>query len=312
MRRWLVGSLLVLVGCATTHPPPPPLSLPMVADVPVVEPLSPPPLPVPLAPPLNDAPADPAHVITRANAAALVQPTAADFVRSTVVFRYQPGAIYLLTLGAQEPLDIILQPGERLLIFSSGDERFADQKAEDQDPVHILMRASRSHLTTKVTMVTTKGFYYLKLRSRATEGLTSVMWRHPEPPVAAPDASTVYGVAYGVEGGEHQAYRPLYAWDDGRHTFLLFPEAMPRTKAPIISVGQLAGPPLVVNYAVHDRLVRIDRILDVGETFELLINAQAERQVTVVKTEQYHFIRCPGSDECGVIRRWTRRPMHGG
>jgi type IV secretory pathway VirB9-like protein len=261
-------------------------------------PEEPAPLPVPDHDGLEGLP-----VIERANQRALIRPTAADFRRAEVIFPYRRGALYRIDTAVQQPTDVVLSPGERLLKYVSGEKRWLKDISEGIDPVHILLMPTRPKLRTRITLVTTKATYYLAIYSHHSTGLAAVSWRHPAPPV--PQAAGHYGIGYGVSAVEGLSWAPRYAWDYAGRTYLLMDARVAQTAVPSVSVvrGETAS---LVNVRVQQqgRLYVIDRLLDAGERLELQVTGR-DAPVQVARTPEARQIQCPGEEACRVVMRWT-------
>ena len=66
-------------------------------------------------------------------------------------------------------------------------------------------------------------------------------------------------------GGDKPAWLPLRAFDDGRQTFVEFPESIAVGEAPPLFVIGPSGDAELVNYRVRGRFYIIDRLFDVAE-----------------------------------------------
>jgi type IV secretory pathway VirB9-like protein len=307
MRLWLVISTLILIGCAGKHPPAVPLALPVQEGLSVTA------LPVPddstpLILPMIEPSGNHLQVIDRANTAAMIFPTADDFVRSMAVLPWRAGALYVVDMAEAQGTDFVFSPGEQVQIFTPGDARFEHKISEGIDPVHLIVRPTRAQMKTRFTIVTTEATYYVLARSHATRGLAAVSWKHPVK--RAPMENTVgsYGIGYGLPSDAPDVgWKPLYIWDTGKQTMILFHPRMRSTQAPIVSVRPPEGPNLVVNYRLKaTHLYSVDRLLDVGESFDLQVNADDDRVVRVQKTSEYQTVTCPGHEVCSLIQRSMR------
>jgi type IV secretory pathway VirB9-like protein len=303
-RHALMLGLLAVTGCVRVPPlttlPLPPVEVRQESAVPAQAPL-------PVA--LETVPAqNPVPVIEEANRAARMVPTRAAFRRGVMVYPYVDGAIYRIDAAVQQPVDIILQPGERLLGYSSGEKRWKRSLPEDMDPMHVVLMPEKANLRTRITLFTSLGIYYLDMHSHERAGLVAVRWRHQPPPEPRAITEATYGIGYGIRGEAQPSWRPVYAWDDGEQSYILFPTVMTSTAAPIVAVRQ--GETIsLVNYTTlpGGRVYRIQRLLDGGEAFELRVNAEEEAVITVARTTAARQVRCPEDEACGVITPWMRK-----
>jgi type IV secretory pathway VirB9-like protein len=188
MRVFPYAVLVVVAGCATVHPPevtPPPLPLlPSSA----VEEAPAPALPLEERGLLMDSePRWPAeneiHVIKKAVKRATVTPALVGFDRGMLVYPYRPYAVYRVKVPFRGSLHIQLQPGEEIRLV--GGLRPEDWFVQREDAPttleasHLALTPKEAHLEGRMMLVTSKGVYYLDVRSDESTGLYGVSWRHP-------------------------------------------------------------------------------------------------------------------------------------
>jgi type IV secretion system protein TrbG len=314
MRLLVLVVWMLLAGCATVPPVPPMVHVPDPPPV-VVEPtaLSPAPPSLPaeewerlMSSEPGWPPENPLTAITQATRRATLAPTAQAFVRGVLQFPYRPGAIYRIDVAVTGTTHLSFPAGERILVY--GGLRPTDwfvQRVDGeglQEASHLLITPQERQRRGRLTIVTSKGVYYLDLRSHEEVGVTGVIWHHPEAAVRAPRgrAEIVHrGYTVTVESGA-PAWVPAAEaiWDAGGKTYIQAPAIMAHLSAPVIYVRHGAARHLV-NYRLRGTLFVIDRL---AQAFELRLGNDAGAEVVVVsRGDEYQALRCPGPPECAEI-----------
>jgi P-type conjugative transfer protein TrbG len=294
----LIGSVLLIVGCATTHP--------RVDAPPLAEDLSWS-APVPVAPSLPEP-------------EAAIEPAQARSSKEKV-YAFTVGESYKVDVPVGAPMDVLLQPGEEVRDLADGDRSPMD--TSDQKPhwefkqsysgsgttgrPHVLITVPKSGLTNGLTLTTTKRTYYLDLKSVAKTAARSVRWTYsdePEkvakvPPRLWPDPSQPqrYHTGYAITATE-----PKPVWtvrqvvDDGHKTYLIFPPTVTTVDAPLIRLVGSNGPEMV-NARQAGNVVILDRLFNRAE---LRLGASKRAEVVTVQRQAPRTMSCPGDDACPV------------
>lgn len=313
-------SIGMLSACAATTPPPaisyddavaavPAPTLP--APVTVVEVPRPLPLPGQLKPVETGSrpsePADPAARVNLANAAARMQPVRNGFINSMQVYPFTPGALYQIYTAIGQITDIALQPGEQLVgagPVAAGDtvrwiigDTLSGAGATQQ--VHILVKPTRSDLTTNLVVNTNVRTYHVELRSTERTYMVSVSWQYPQDQLvalrnqnAAAQASAPVANGIDVErinfryaiDGDRPPWRPLRAFDDGQQVFIEFPPGIAQGEMPPLFVVSANGKSSeLVNYRVRGRHMIVDRLFAAAE---LRLGAdRSQQKVRIVRSD---------------------------
>jgi type IV secretion system protein TrbG len=297
-RLWFHLSVCLLVaGCASKAP--------MVKAPPVAEDLASWSTPAVEEPPAPSRPAEPPEARSPREK----------------VYEYVAGDVYAITVALGAPLNIQLQPGERIHDLVDGDRRpVADLQAPpdwevkegrsgagDRMRPHIFVSVTKPGLRNGVTITTTKRVYELELRSVGRSPVRSVRWTYPDeaalvakaPPRLVPDPAQPqrYHVPYSIEPSDPRPpWTPRQALDNGRQTFILFPPTVTTVDAPLIRLIGPNGPELVNARQVGSVMV-LDRIINRAE---LRIGTGAHAEVVTVQREVPRTIQCPGDAECPV------------
>lgn len=280
---------------------PPPLPVEIVA---VPEPM---PLPGQLKPLRNTSDhtkaAPPPRRIHHANAAARVEPAQDGFINAMQVYPWSEGALYQVYTAPGQVTDLALQEGEQLVgpgPVAAGDtvrwiigDTISGEGASMR--VHILVKPTRSDLTTNLVINTNYRTYYLELHSGSGAWMASVSWRYPQDELialrsknrdiaaSAPVASGVdissLNFGYVIEGDE-PAWRPVRAFDDGAKVFIEFPLSIAHGEMPPLFVMGPAGGAELVNYRVTEQHIVVDQLFAAAE---LRLGGRRQQIVRITK-----------------------------
>jgi P-type conjugative transfer protein TrbG len=299
MRWFLLLVMLLSLGCAAKEVPLPPVP-PAPEDLSTwaVPELVQPPTPEPVVQtPKEQAPTSAEQVL--------------DFV---------PGTTFTLTVSVGAPLDIVLERGEHIRNILGGDR--APVEANQTTPwelqegahglgetlqSHVFLTVTQAGLTTGLLITTTQRTYLLTAKSVAKSPIRVVRWRYPvelvamkpvKEPGLLPDPAqpTHYHVGYELVGTK-PSWQPRQVADDGRKTYIIFPEVTLFESVPMLRLVGTNGPQLVnsrqfLNVIIVDQLVpRAELRVGLGEHAEI---------VTITRGAALHTIACPGDDGCPV------------
>ncbi len=231
-------------------------------------------------------PPSPAELRVRAaNRAATLEPAAGGYLNAVQVYPYSDGAIYHVFTAPGQVTDVALQPGETLGAVATGDTvRWvigdATSGSGDAKRTHVLVKPFTAGLTTNVVITTDRRTYHLALTSTGRTAMSALSWTYPQDQLiafraAAEQARAAQPVASGliVEQlhfdyaitGDQPAWRPLRAFDDGRQTFIEFPESLGVREAPPLFLVDGKGTASLVNYRVQGHYYVVDRLFDAAE-----------------------------------------------
>jgi type IV secretion system protein VirB9 len=290
----------VAAGCASRQPPPPQY----VRAVPEKElPRQPAvievPKPVPMPGQLRRLPVyevkhaekrSPSDVIADANRKAALGPEREGYFNAIMTYDFADGALFQVYAAPLRLTTIELQPGEKIVGRpAAGDTvrwvmdvgRSGTGLTEQQ---HLYIKPTRSGLSTTMVVTTDRRTYYLELHSFEDTYVAAVRWRYPQDEVAqletaaaredslagATTATNVnldamnFAYRISVEKGE-PSWVPVQVFDDGRKTFIRFPQAMQNREAPALFVISSANDVQIVNYRVKNDYYVVDRLFDRAE-----------------------------------------------
>jgi P-type conjugative transfer protein TrbG len=229
--------------------------------------------------------------IRAANAEALAPSRADGFVNAAQVFSYEPARVYEVWTAPMRITALSLEPGEKIISKAAGDtERWmiGDTTSGEAETVqtHLLIKPYRAGLATNMVVMTNRRVYLLALKaSGESEAFNAaVSWTHPVPqapisqvaagpalteakPVAALPVLKGHGPeAYRIRAGRWKpGWTPLSVHDDGRQTFITFPETLGATEAPPLFVLGERGEGQLVNWRKQGSTYVVDRLFQKAE-----------------------------------------------
>jgi type IV secretion system protein VirB9 len=229
--------------------------------------------------------ASPSASIAAANRAGTLEPDAAAFINASAIVPFVEGTIYRVYTAPGRVTDIALQPGEMLGSVASGDTaRWAigdtSSGSGANKRAHILVKPFAADLSTNLVITTDRRAYHLALSSSTGAAMSALSWSYPADALLAlrraeEQAVAAAPVASGLDieqlrftyviSGDHPAWRPTRAFDDGRQTFIEFPPSIAVGEAPPLFLVGAKGEAQLVNYRVRGRFYVVDRIFDVAE-----------------------------------------------
>jgi type IV secretion system protein VirB9 len=223
--------------------------------------------------------------VRAANHAATIEPTTDSYLGAVQVYPYSDGAIYHVVTAPGKVTDIALQPGEKLGAVAAGDtvrwvigDTTSGSGATRR--THVLVKPFTAELSTNVIITTDKRTYHVALTSTEHTAMSALSWTYPHDQLialkaAAEQAKAAQPVASGLRvtqlyfdyaiSGDHPAWRPLRAFDDGRQTFIEFPATLGTGEAPPLFLVDAKGTTSLVNYRVQGRYYVVDRLFDAAE-----------------------------------------------
>ncbi len=228
------------------------------------------------------------QVVSDANHKAAQAPDPRDYFNAIVQYSFDPGTLYQVFAAPMRITDLALEPGEKILGQpASGDVvrwLLALGKSMDHgvEQWHVYLKPTRPDLETNLAINTDRRSYLLELHSYADTYMASVMWHYPQDDLARlqaqadelsseqKNAAPVVGIDalnFGytirvVQGAP--AWTPIQVFDDGRRTFVRFPQAMLVREAPALFVLRDKETQLV-NYRVKNDFYVVDRLIDAAE-----------------------------------------------
>jgi type IV secretion system protein VirB9 len=226
-------------------------------------------------------PPPPTAALAEANDDARRRPDAQSFVDATQIYDFAPGALYELYAAPEFLSTILLEEGETLQTTAAGDttrwmvEAVAAAGGEAGRTL-VLVKPTRSDIRTNIVLVTDRRTYLIEAiavdnaQGRPQTYSAQIAWRYPDegprtvaPPSVALDA---LNLDYRIEvvRGRRPVWVPERVFDDGRRTFIEFPDAVQTDQAPPLFVMGPEGPELV-NYRVVGTRYVVDQLFAEAE-----------------------------------------------
>ena len=235
------------------------------------------------------------------------------------ILDFAPGATFRLTVPVGAPLDIVLQRGEQVRNIIGGDRAPVEanqttrweikEGAEGQGETfrqHIFLTATTPGLTTGLIVTTTSRTYYLTCKSVGKSPIRTVRWRYPvdtaavkpvKEPGLLPDPTQPkhYHVGYELVGTK-PSWQPRQVVDDGKKTYILFPEVTLFETVPMV---RLIGPngPQLVNARQFLNVVIVDQLVPRAE---LRVGLGEHAETVTITRGALRTIACPGDEACPV------------
>ncbi len=251
----------------------------------------------------------PASDVSRANAAARIEPSASSFMNANQIYPYADGALFEVYTAVGKVTDITLQPGEHLVgsgpVAAGDTARWiigdTESGSGDTRQVHILVKPTQERLSTNLVVNTDRHTYHIELQAMGQTYMAAVSWRYPQDELlairgkaqaeadkvqAAPVASgidpTRLNFRYKIDG-DSPSWRPILAFDDGQHVFIELPPGIGTSDLPPLFVVGPSGSSDLVNYRIKDNFFVVDHLFD---TAELRLGDKHSQKVVRIKRQE--------------------------
>ena len=213
----------------------------------------------------------------QANTGARQRAVAGTFEDATLLYAYEPGAIYELQTSPAFVSTLLLEPAEVLIDIAAGDTaRWSVSDTASANRAVLIVKPSAPGLRTNIVLVTARRTYLIEAVSAAGDVYTAqAAWTYPKPPappgppapVPAPEPGPrLVHEDYVVKAPRKgpPAWMPEKVWDDGLKTYVRFPDDIAASEMPPLFIRTAEGLELV-NYRAQGPLYEIDRIFDAAE-----------------------------------------------
>jgi P-type conjugative transfer protein TrbG len=228
--------------------------------------------------------AKPWTVIEQANQESARNPDRFGYQNAIMRYDFEDGQLYQVYCAPLKLTDIQLEPGEKLIGDPvSGDTvRWIIGRSKSMvnslDQEHIYIKPTKPGLHTTLSLNTSLRTYHIELSSYEHTYMAAVSWNYEQYNLrqlkAVENASTESRVnlaaldfKYKVDmkKGERPLWMPVKVFDDGRKTFIQFPEEMLAREAPVLFVIGEDGNVQLVNYRVKNDYYIVDRLFERAE-----------------------------------------------
>lgn len=215
-----------------------------------------------------------AKSLAEANSGARQRAAPGTFKDATLLYAYEPGAIYELQTSPDFVSTLLLEPGEVLIDIAAADTaRWSVSNTVSASQTILIVKPSAARLKTNIVLVTDRRAYLIEAVSAAGDVYTAqAAWTYPappEPPLPEPKAKPEprpihedYVLKAPRKGPP--AWMPEKVWDDGLKTYVQFPDDIAASEMPPLFIRSAEGLELV-NYRTHGTRYEIDRIFTEAE-----------------------------------------------
>ena len=228
--------------------------------------------------------AKPWDVIEQANRESAKNPDVFGYQNAIMKYDFEDGQLFQVYGAPLKLTDIQLEPGEKLLGDPvSGDTvRWIIGRSKSMvnglEQEHIYIKPTRPGLHTTLSLNTNLRTYHVELSSYEHTYMAAVSWNYEQYNLrqlkAVERTSTESHVNLAaldfkykvdVKKGRRPMWMPVKVFDDGRKTFIQFPDEMLVREAPALFVVGQDDNVQLVNYRVKNDYYIIDRLFDRAE-----------------------------------------------
>ena len=238
------------------------------------------------------------------------------------VYAYTPGASYAVPVSVGFPLDIVFGRGEQVRTVTDGDRapqtegqtrrwevRQGASGAGDSERHHVFVTVTEPGLKNGLVITTTKKVYHITLESILKSPVRVLRWKESPEPVELteiatkepgllpdPETPTRWHVGYKVTSSRHPAptWSPRQVVDDGKKTYLIYPEVTLFETVPLVRSVGVNGPALV-NSRQYLNVVIVDQL---APHLELRVGIGETADVVTISRAHLRTIHCPGDEAC--------------
>ena len=259
-------------------------------------------------------PSGPIRAAENARASATNSATPDNYINAVAVYDFVPGQVYHIYTSPDFVTTIALRPGEKLISKVAGDTTrwtIGDTLTGDDAAPSILvvLKPVRAGLHTNIMLATNQRVYFLDAESRSgNQYQNAVSWNYPQEELtntlakvgrvnqqardteltAVDIESLNYRYNIETESGSPPDWLPKEVFDDGKKTYINFPENIGTTEAPPLFIRGEDGQADLVNYRVKGHFYVVDRLFEYAElrvgkdpqTIVVITRAAAAHQVT--------------------------------
>ena len=233
------------------------------------------------------------EVIEKNNLLATHKPNDEGYFNSIMQYDFSPGALFKIYCAPLRLTDIQLQPGEKILGKPAAGDTARwlvglgkSMNANGLEQQHVYVKPVRPSLYTTLAINTDRRTYHIELRSYRETYMAAVSWIYPleqiamiqrEADLAARSEEAVTAALVNIDNlnfayrckvkkGKRPVWFPVKVFDDGRKTFVQFPQEMLVREAPAFFVlSERGNKGQLVNYRVRNEYYVVDRLFDRAE-----------------------------------------------
>jgi type IV secretion system protein VirB9 len=227
--------------------------------------------------------------LARATATNVATPN--NYINAVAMYDFVPGQVYHIYTSPDFVTTIALRPGEKLISKIAGDTTrwtIGDTTTGDDTAPStlVVLKPVRAGLHTNIVLATNQRVYFLDVESRpGNQYQNAISWNYPQEEltsmlakvghinqqaretaltgVAIEDLNYAYDIR--AEQGQTPEWMPKEVFDDGKKTYINFPESIGTTEAPPLFIRGGGGEADLVNYRVKGHFYIVDRLFEHAE-----------------------------------------------
>jgi type IV secretion system protein VirB9 len=268
---------------------------------------------LPAAPslPRRDSAGVHAAELARARATNVAMPD--NYINAVAMYDFVPGQVYHVYTSPDFVTTIALRPGEKLISKIAGDTTrwtIGDTTTGDDSAPStlVVLKPVRAGLHTNIVLATNQRVYFLDVESRpGNQYQNAISWNYPQEELTSmlakvghinqqareteltgvniEDLNYAYDIS--TESGSTPDWMPKEVFDDGKKTYINFPESIGTTEAPPLFIRNGDGEADLVNYRVKGHFYIVDRLFDHAE---LRVGKDPQTIVVITRKAAEHSV----------------------
>ena len=249
--------------------------------------------------------------LARAGATNVAMPN--NYINAVAMYDFVPGEVYHVYTSPDFVTTIALRRGEKLISKIAGDTtRWTNGDTTTGDDTApstlVVLKPVRAGLHTNIVLATNQRVYFLDVESRpGNQYQNAISWNYPQEEltsmlanvghinqqaretaltgVAIEDLNYAYEIS--TESGSTPEWMPKEVFDDGKKTYINFPESIGTTEAPPLFIRSGDGDADLVNYRVKGHFYIVDRLF---EHAELRVGKDPQSIVVISRKAAAHSV----------------------
>jgi type IV secretion system protein VirB9 len=249
--------------------------------------------------------------LARARATNVAMPD--NYINAVAMYDFVPGQVYHVYTSPDFVTTIALRPGEKLISKIAGDTTrwtIGDTTTGDDSAPStlVVLKPVRAGLHTNIVLATNQRVYFLDVESRpGNQYQNAISWNYPQEELTSmlakvghinqqareteltgvniEDLNYAYDIS--TESGSTPDWMPKEVFDDGKKTYINFPESIGTTEAPPLFIRNGDGEADLVNYRVKGHFYIVDRLFDHAE---LRVGKDPQTIVVITRKAAEHSV----------------------
>ena len=249
--------------------------------------------------------------LARARATNVAMPD--NYINAVAMYDFVPGQVYHVYTSPDFVTTIALRPGEKLISKIAGDTTrwtIGDTTTGDDTAPStlVVLKPVRAGLHTNIVLATNQRVYFLDVESRpGNQYQNAISWNYPQEELTSmlakvghinqqareteltgvniEDLNYAYDIS--TESGSTPDWMPKEVFDDGKKTYINFPESIGTTEAPPLFIRGGDGEADLVNYRVKGHFYIVDRLFDHAE---LRVGKDPQTIVVITRKAAEHSV----------------------